>query len=163
MDEILNIIGNNTSELIVGLGIIIILLGIIIINQNFKLKRVSKKLSIFMEGNRNLNIEEILVENKNDLSNLKDVQEVLLNSIKEIKENLLITFQKVSIHKYDAFEGLKGKLSSVIVLLNKENTGFIINTIYNREGCYMYVKEVINGKAEQTLSDEEKMVLEQSL
>ena len=46
-----------------------------------------------------------------------------------------------------------GKLSFALALLDNRNNGFIINAMHSREGCYTYVKEIINGESYITLGD----------
>ena len=65
--------------------------------------------------------------------------------------------------KYDAFHEMGGKLSFSLALLNKENDGFIINAMHSREGCYTYIKEIIQGNSVIVLSDEEKEALDAAM
>ena len=53
-----------------------------------------------------------------------------------------------------------GKLSFSIAMLNEKNDGFIINAMHSREGCYTYIKEIIDGNSIIALADEEKEALE---
>ena len=81
-----------------------------------------------------------------------------------IDENLLKTYQKVGVVKYDAFKEVGGTLSFVLTLLTKENDGFIMNSMHsNNEGCYIYIKEVKSGEVFVTLSEEERQSLEQAM
>ena len=81
--------------------------------------------------------------------------------ITNINENLLRTYQKIGIVKYDAFKEIGGTLSFVLVLLTKNNNGFILNSMHsNSEGCYTYIKEVKGGEVFVTLSEEERQALE---
>ena len=81
-----------------------------------------------------------------------------------IDENLLKTYQKVGVVKYDAFKEVGGTLSFVLTLLTKENDGFIMNSMHsNKEGCYIYIKEVKSGEVFVTLSEEERQSLEQAM
>ena len=73
------------------------------------------------------------------------------------------TFQKVGLVKYDAFQEMGGKLSFSLALLNEINDGFIINAMHSREGCYTYIKEVIDGNSIIALGDEEKEALEMAI
>lgn len=69
----------------------------------------------------------------------------------------MLTYQKIGVVKYDAFKEMGGKLSFVLVLLNKENTGFLLNSVHSsREGCYTYLKEIIKGESFIELSEDEK-------
>ena len=44
-----------------------------------------------------------------------------------------------------------------------ENDGFIINAMHSREGCYTYIKEIINGNSVIMLADEEREALDMAL
>jgi hypothetical protein len=80
-----------------------------------------------------------------------------------IEENLLHTYQKIGIVKYDAFKEVGGTLSFVLTLLTKDNDGFIMNSMHsNSEGCYTYIKEVKAGEVFVVLSDEERQSLEEA-
>ena len=72
-------------------------------------------------------------------------------------------FQRVGLVKYDAFEEMGGKLSFSLALLNEVNDGFIINAMHSREGCYTYIKEIIDGNSVIALADEEKEALEMAM
>ena len=76
----------------------------------------------------------------------------------------MLTYQKIGVVKYDAFKEMGGKLSFVLVLLNKENTGFLLNSVHSsREGCYTYLKEIIKGESFIELSEDEKKALSQAV
>lgn len=55
-------------------------------------------------------------------------------------------YQKVGIVKYDAFHEMGGDLSFALTMLDENNTGWILNAMHSREGCYTYIKEVIKGE-----------------
>jgi len=57
--------------------------------------------------------------------------------------------------KYDAFEDVGGKMSFVLALLDRQNTGIVLNAIHSKENCFLYLKEVVNGESYIVLSKEE--------
>ena len=69
----------------------------------------------------------------------------------------------MGIVKYNAFKGMGGNLSFALALLDYTNTGFVINSVHSREGCYLYIKDVDRGQTDVALGNEEKMALEQAL
>ena len=73
------------------------------------------------------------------------------------------TLTKYSIVKYDAFEDMGGKLSFVLAMLDKNNTGFLLNAIHSRENCFLYIKEIVNGESYVMLSEEEVEALKQAV
>ena len=56
-----------------------------------------------------------------------------------------------------------GNLSFAMALLDYTNTGFVLNSVHSREGCYVYIKEVERGETDVLLGSEEKDALEQAL
>ena len=56
-----------------------------------------------------------------------------------------------------------GKLSFSLALLSQTNEGFIINAMHSCEGCYTYIKEIIDGNSVITLSEEEQEALDMAL
>ena len=87
-----------------------------------------------------------------------------MKALRKVDETLLTVYKKSAILKYDAFKEMGGKLSFVLALLNEENNGFILNSMHSsREGCFTYVKEIIDGKSFITLSEEEKKTLDEAI
>ena len=72
-------------------------------------------------------------------------------------------FCKFAITKFDAFDSMGGKLSYSLCLLDDNNNGFILTSMHNSDGCYSYLKEVINGKPFIKLSENEKIVLDEAI
>ncbi len=56
--------------------------------------------------------------------------------------------RKPDLVKYDAFREMSGKLSYAVALLDKEDNGILVNSMYSREGCYSYVKTISGGKSQ---------------
>ena len=73
------------------------------------------------------------------------------------------SLNKYGIVKYDAFEDMGGKLSFVLAMLDKNNTGFLLNAIHSGENCFLYIKEIVNGESYVVLSEEEVEALRQAV
>ena len=147
---------------IVALAMIFILLilCIVLLAKNSGLKR---RYESFMADSDGRSLEKAF---QNKFKNMDFINEKLNevdDRLRHIDANLLRTYQKVGIVKYDAFKEVGGTLSFVLVLLTKDHDGFIMNTMHsNSEGCYTYIKEVKAGEVFVTLSDEEQQALEQA-
>ena len=93
---------------------------------------------------------------------INKLREALVNhadAIKSMEKEFQEAYSKIGIVKYDAFNEMGGKLSFALCLLNEKNDGFLMNSMHNREGCYMYIKEIIDGKSYIELSEEEHEAL----
>lgn len=117
-----------------------------------------------MSGSTGENLETQILARFADIDKLKSDTEFLNNELAKVKDNLLITYQKVGVVKYDAFKEMGGKLSFVLALLDKNNNGILLNSVHSsREGCYTYLKEIIKGESFLELSEDEKKALHQAL
>ena len=63
----------------------------------------------------------------------------------------------------DAFDDVGGKLSFALALLDKENTGIILNAVHSRDNCYLYLKEIVKGESFVMLSQEEVNALRKAV
>ena len=161
--DIFSMINEYAAFIFIGMAALIVILFIlIIINivQNHKLK---KKYNQFMTGKDGSSLEDNLVKRVNEIEELITSNKENEENIKKIFQNLNSTFQKIGMVKYDAFHEMGGKLSFSLALLNRENDGFIINAMHSREGCYTYIKEIIQGNSVIVLSDEEKEALDMAM
>jgi hypothetical protein len=149
--------------LLLGFAIFNLLLLLVVIIIMVKLKKLKKRYNIFMQGEDAKSLEKLISEKLQEIELLKLSDSKNKEDIKNISETLLLTLKKVGIVKYDAFNEMGGKLSFAVALLNEKNDGFLINAMHSREGCYTYIKEIINGESYILLGDEEKQALEEAI
>ena len=105
----------------------------------------------------------MIIKQMEDIIDLKSQDRANKDSIRTANKNSRASFQKMGIVKYNAFKGMGGNLSFALALLDYTNTGFVINSVHSREGCYLYIKDVDRGQTDVALGNEEKMALEQAL
>lgn len=78
-------------------------------------------------------------------------------------DNSKFYFQKLGLVRYTAFSRTSPDQSFVLALLDRENTGILINFIYTHEGVRIYTKRVKQGKGEEyQLSEEEQTAINTS-
>lgn len=147
----------------IGAGIFIIILLILVIIALIKIKKMNRRFKNFMRGKDTESLEDIIVKRFEEIDKLTEENIETKKQIEKITENLLITYQKIGIVKYDAFNEMGGKLSFSLALLDKQNNGFVLNAMHSREGCYTYVKEIIDGNSYIALGEEEKRALDMAL
>lgn len=164
--NLLNRIGLGSVDpayIIIGMLIVVIIAIIISIICLVKLSKLKDKYSRFMNGNDGKSLEDAITKRFEQIDKLIEENKKKTIEISDIFENLKITTQKVGIVKYDAFNEMGGKLSFSLAMLNKENSGFVINAMHSREGCYTYIKEIIKGESYIPLGTEEKEALDKAM
>ena len=65
--------------------------------------------------------------------------------------------------RYDAYGEMSGQQSSSIALLDARGSGVVLSSILHRENARVYVKQVVDGRAEQELSPEEQEAMSSAL
>jgi len=103
---------------------------------------------------------------KKEPKNLKEV----LNSFEELEKNFYkisqelenlkkegkFSIQKVGIIRFNPFKEVGGNQSFSIALLDGNDSGIVITSLYSREGNRVYGKPIKDGNSEHLLSREER-------
>ena len=148
---------------ILSLGIITVLLLIMTVICVVQTNKLYRKYDRFMRGSDAESLEDIIAEQIEEIKELKVQDRYNKDTMKTLTRNVKSSYQKFGMVKYNAFKGMGGNLSFAIALLDMNNTGFILNSVHSREGCYLYIKMVEKGETDIILGTEEKEALEQAL
>ena len=147
---------------IVYISIDVVLLALIIYMM-IRYRQLSNSYNFFMKGKRGENLEGTIFKITEEIKKLKFEDKENKDAIRVINKNLRAAYQKFGVVKYNAFKGMGGNLSFAFAMLDYTNTGYILNSVHSREGCFVYVKVVDRGQTEVLLGTEEKEALEQAL
>ena len=158
-----SITGFPLDILILGLAALVVVLIIIMVINGVKTRKLKKSYRTFMKGKDGQSLENILHRRFEQIEEVLASEEENKAKIQTVLDHLDNTYQKVGLVKYNAFNEMGGKLSFSLALLNRKNDGFILNAMHSREGCFTYIKEIINGNSIIMLADEEKEALEMAL
>ena len=147
----------------IALSIVSIILAVVLIIVLCKLKTLKRRVDSLTRGKDTESLEDIIVSYLERVESLEEGEEITRAALNAIKDNLKITYQKTGLVKYDAFREMSGALSYSLALLDKENNGILISSMYSREGCYTYAKEITHGECKINLSEEEAEALKQAV
>ena len=144
-----------------GIAGINIILLILFISNNIKLRRVKKEYKNFMIklGNGN-NIEEMLKSYIYKVEDIDVKNQEIQAYCNKLDNDMAKCIQKIGIVRYSAFKDMGSDLSFTLALLDEKNDGVILNGIYSRELSNIYAKPIKNGKSTYTLSEEEKQAID---
>ncbi len=161
--KLLETIGIDPGIILIVMCAFIIVLLIISIANSMKYNRLKASYAAFMRGKDGKTLEESIFEKFSELDDVIEIVEKNSKDIRELNKKIRCDYQKMGIVKYDAFNEMGGKLSFTITLLDGKDNGFILNSMHSRDGCYNYVKEIVNGQSYIELSEEEAESLEKAM
>jgi ABC-type transport system involved in multi-copper enzyme maturation permease subunit len=155
-------LGIDSDYVIIGLAVITLLLIILTIINVVQTNKLKKSYKAFMTGRSGKNLEDNLIKRLDQIDELINSNKENEKNISRIFQTMKSTYQKMGLIKYDAFNEMGGKLSFSLAMLDEKNNGFIINAMHTREGCYTYIKEIIDGNSIIVLSEEEQKALDRA-
>ena len=71
--------------------------------------------------------------------------------------------QKMGFVRFNPFQDTGGDNSFVLTLLDEENSGVLISSLYTRDGTRIYGKRIERGRTRYPMLEEEKQVLEETV
>ncbi len=160
--EILNRLGFDPGWLMIILLIIMVFVLLYLASVSMKMSRFMNRYRLFMKGKDGLSLEKALENEFIEVERIAEQNKNQAAEINHIREMIEHTPMKTGIVKYDAFPDVGGRMSFALAMLDVNNTGFVINAIHSKEGCYTYVKEIVKGESYIALGDEEKEALRQA-
>jgi hypothetical protein len=105
------------------------------------------------------NFQEFLSQFKK----LKEDFEKFSEELEKLKKESKFSIQKIGIVRFNPFFEIGGNQSFSVALLDGNNNGFVITSLYTREGNRIYAKPIVDEKSQYLLSKEEKEAIEKAI
>lgn len=151
----------NTTIIIISIATVAFIFAIIslgiAINIYRKYEKNMKKLG---EGKDFSSMLGQYVAQVNELNKRDDQIIELCNNL---NDELSHCIKKIGLYRYDAFGNTRNELSFSLALLDRENNGIVINSIYGQDNSNIYSKPIIKGKSQYKLSEEEREALDKAI
>ncbi len=146
---------------------IIILLVVVFLAWNvflqIRLEKTRKRIKIFFQGKKTKDLEGVMAEQLKRIKSA-DVNIKELFKWNEALQGIAdISIQKVAVVRFNPFKDTGGDQSFAIALLDKENNGVVISSLYSREGTRIYTKPIEKGDSSYHLSEEEKQAIQKAM
>ena len=87
---------------------------------------------------------------------------VLLSRLVNCENEANVSVKKIGVVNFDAFDDVKGNMSFSLALLNSNNDGIILTSLYGHNSCNTYIREVMSGETPVKLLNEEMEALEKA-
>ena len=163
MSDLFSKVGIDLGVVVLLLIVLIIVMMIMTVSMSLRLSRLNQKYRSFMKGKDAQSLEKLFHQRFKEIDKLNKQNELTKKNLADLKKIQGMTLNKYGIVKYDAFDDVGGKMSFALAMLDKENTGFILNAIHSRDNCFLYLKEIVKGESYIMLSAEEIDALRQAI
>lgn len=125
--------------------------------------RLSRRLDAFFRGGKAEDLESVIAEIGKRLRENEEHFKQLRNDVARIDVMAGNAVQKVGVMRFNPFEEVGGDQSFAAALLDSEDNGVVLSSLYTREGTRMYAKPIVKGESKYHLSAEEREVIRRAL
>jgi hypothetical protein len=86
----------------------------------------------------------------------------LASAHKDMNKRLSRSVQRIGLVRFDAFPDVGGEQSFALALLDDDLSGVVLSNLYSRSDSRVYAKDIVQGKSQHALSDEEREAIRQA-
>ncbi len=142
---------------LLGFAVIVIIWNLTLQYSLSKIKKYQKKL---FQGKKAKDLETVILENQENIqANQKNIEKLKKATS---RNNYLASkgIHKTGMVRFNPFRDIGGDQSFSLSLLDKDNNGIVISSLYSREGVRVYAKSIESGQSEKyPLTEEEKQAI----
>ena len=146
---------DNSAILLLAVPTIILFVWTVL--QQISLRRIKKNQKNLFAGKKGKDLEKIILDCRSQIANANTDIKDLFEITNKIHTLSLKSLHKVGMIRFNPFRDIGGDQSFSVALLDGDDTGAVISSIYSREGVRIYAKSVQKGQCEKyQLTEEEK-------
>ena len=149
----------------IGMATIVLVIALLVycVILHIRLGSLKKKYDFFMQGDNGASLERKLSVEVSEIRDAAKGLETMMTEQTAIRNIQSNTIQKIGFIKYNAFENIGNNLSFALTLLDGNNNGICISSIYGRNESRIFSKPIVKGKSLVSLSQEELESLNEAL
>ncbi len=88
---------------------------------------------------------------------------IMNERISGCETDIRASLSKIGLVNFNAFDDVTGQMSFALTILDANNDGVILTSLYGHNSCNTYVRKIIDGKSDVKLLDEEKQSLDKAV
>ncbi len=139
-----------------------VLTGIAILAGALWVWKTEKRLNRFFLGKKAKDLEDTIVILEKNIRELQTAKEATEKEVNLINKKLRQSIRGLETVRFNPFPDQGSNQSFAIGLLNEENNGVVISSLYSRERMSIFAKPIKGGKSEYELTNEEKEALKKA-
>lgn len=147
----------------VGFAICVIVMIVGFTMLNNKIKQLSNTIDVLTHNTNGDDIIEVIESHYDKIDGVVNNQEKIFKILTYLTECANASLRRVNLIRYNPHSDIGGDFSFVLCILDADDNGVIINSVYHHQGGQIYCKQVVKGKPLNQLADIEVECLEETL
>jgi hypothetical protein len=121
-----------------------------------------KRLKRFFLGKKAKDLEDTILILETEIKNLSKARENFEKELSVMNSKLKKSIRGLEVIRFNPFPDQGSNQSFAIGMLNEENDGLVISSLYSRDRMSVFAKPIKSGQSLYELSAEEKEALEKA-
>jgi len=142
--------------------IFFIAIGLFLLLNAVWIFTTEKRLKRFFLGKKAKDLEDTICALEENIEKLKKSKENTEKELDLINLKLRKSIRGLETIRFNPFPDQGSNQSFAIGILNEDNDGVVLSSLYSRERMSIFAKPIKSGKSEYELSEEEKEALEKA-
>lgn len=123
---------------------------------HWQIHQLRQKIKTLFNGSKITDLEGVIFEQIKRLrQNEKNLKE-LRDFCGYLESMALKSIQKVGVVRFNPFKDTGGDQSFSVAVLDAQNNGFLLSSLFTRESSRVYTKPIADGQSSYPLTEEEK-------
>ena len=128
----------------------------------------SSKVSSMINYSKDANLIDDIKRYYNKVLDIEErislkTDDALIARMDKLEETIRHNYSKTTVVSFDAFDDVTGNLSFALTLLNDNNDGIILTSLYGHNSQNTYIRTVVSGKCDTKLLAEEIQSLQKAI
>jgi len=129
----------------------------------WRFNKTNKKIDALLEAGKIQSFKDVFLRQREITGELEEGLKEAFLKIEELRKISEKTIQKIAVIRFNPFNEIGGNQSFSIAMLDDKNNGFVISSLFTKDGNRVYAKAVKEGKSDFLLSDEEREAIARAI
>jgi hypothetical protein len=136
--------------------------GVLFVGLALRWRSLNRRLHQLTAGATGASLERVLVDHLARVEEVDTRQRQLEQRVLALETRLPWCLQHVGLVRYDAFEDVGGQQSFAVALLDAQQNGVVLTSVFSRADVRVYAKALRQGQPSHPLSEEEQQAIQRA-
>ncbi len=162
MENLFRSLAQYSGPVLLILCALVVVIAFVLVMQSRKQATFALRWQQWLRGSSGESLEELLERHLVERKQIDKELSWLRDRVSSLERELVVSKRHVGLVRYDAFEDVSGNQSFAMALYDDNGDGTILNGIVGRADNRVYCKQLLNGRSERALSQEEQRAIREA-
>lgn len=150
------------NVILIVLGVLSLVSFVLALTGNISTSTLRRRFRKWKGIHSTADLDEVYAQTLEQVGKLRAELDAARQEIAYLRNAVHTKVSTAQILRYNAFQEVGSDLSYSVALLDDEQNGVVLSSIYGRDESRTYAKPVEGGSSRYTLTDEERQVIEKA-